>query len=238
MSFYGIALLATALSTSAQYTYNPLTYPQSNGGPQYTTIDVYENCTDSAIGTDTVTSTVVQTTCPLCSHSGIVSTMNPTHTTVYTTVYQTLCSTGLAPVTYTITETCTGPTPSWSQGPNYIPPGYTQTVTICTVCNGPPTQVTLTVPCHVCGDNTPPATHPTPPPSTGQLGGVTKASYTTTTMCPGTTMCHHTTSIVAPTITRSTPPPYVAGATPHAHVWGGLVGGAVAAVGAVGAALL
>jgi len=47
-----LALLATVLSVFAQ---------------SYTTVDVYEDCTNTIEGTDTITSTIVETTCPLCT---------------------------------------------------------------------------------------------------------------------------------------------------------------------------
>lgn len=49
---FALALLAAALTAFAQ---------------SYTTVDVYEDCTDTIQGTDTVTSIIVETTCPLCT---------------------------------------------------------------------------------------------------------------------------------------------------------------------------
>jgi len=239
---YSIALLAAASGTSAQVmSYNPLSFSQPNpgNGLQYTTVDVYESCTDTAVGTDTITSTVVQTTCPLCTSTpggGMV------HSTVYTTVYQSLCSTGLIDQTYTVTESCTGPTPTWpsSMGPTYMPPGFTQTVSVCTVCNSQssPTHVTMTIPCTNCGGGPPPTGSPTvmpPPPSSGLsntgAGGLHGPTTTTTTVCPGSTLCHHTISTT--TTSHSSVAPYTAGAMPTASAWAHVLGGAIAAAGAV-----
>jgi hypothetical protein len=226
-----IALLIAASGVSAQTLSSP------GNGPQYTTVDVYESCTDTAIGTDTVTSTVIQTTCPLCTntHSGSM-----VHITVYTTVYQTLCSTGLTDQTYTITETCTGPTPTWpsSMGPTYMPPGFTQTVTLCTVCNSQasPTSVTITVPCGSCGKPTSSSMGPLPtytPPSSSMGGTVHGPTTTTTTVCPGSTLCHHTTSTTSTMTSRSSVQPYTAGAMPTVDAWAHVIGGAIAAAGVV-----
>jgi hypothetical protein len=250
---YSIVLLAAVLGASAQVSsYNPLSFTQPNqgDGPQYTTVDVYESCTDTAVGTDTITSTVVETTCPLCTNtpttppSGLSGSM--VRTTVYTTVYQTLCSTGLTDQTYTVTETCTGATPTWpsSMGPSYMPPGFTQTVTVCTVCNNQasPTTVTMTV-CTVCdggGGALPPTTTtgplkppPTFEPSNTGAGGLHSGTTTTTTVCPGSTLCHHTTSTTSTTTSRSSVSPYTAGAMHTAGVWAHVLGGAIAAAGAV-----
>jgi hypothetical protein len=107
-----LAALASALGVAAQ-------------SPIYTTVDVYEDCTDTYQGTDTITSTIVETTCPLCTGMSATQEGQYTYTTVYTTVWETMCSTGMAPATYTITESCTGTTPSWNSGmgqATYIPP--------------------------------------------------------------------------------------------------------------------
>ncbi|KAK7522070.1 hypothetical protein IWZ03DRAFT_108511 [Phyllosticta citriasiana] len=129
--------------------------------PSYITHVYYDDCV-SSMSTPVVTETdeVIITTCPSCTHkstpsatasvSGVTLTPVPTlHTTVYTTSYVTLCSTGLVPNTYTVTETCSGETPTWPMTTsNYLPPGFTTTVTVCTVCHSDhPTTVTLTVPC-------------------------------------------------------------------------------------------
>jgi hypothetical protein len=246
---YGIVLLAAASCASAQVSsFNPLSFTQPNqgDGPQYTTVDVYESCTDTAIGTDTITSTVVETTCPLCTNSPTSSGGSMVHTTVYTTVYQTLCSTGLTDQTYTVTETCTGATPTWpsSMGPSYVPPGFTQTVTVCTVCNnqGSPTTVTMTV-CTVCnggGGSSPTITSsgsllppPTSGPSNTGAGGLHSGTTTTTTVCPESTLCHHTTSTTSTTTSHSSVAPYTAGAVPTIGAWVHVLGGAVAAAGAI-----
>jgi hypothetical protein len=241
---YSIALLAVTSGASAQMSsFNPLSYSQPNqgNGASYTYVDVYESCTDAAIGTDTITSTVVQTTCPLCTNPPSGSMV---HSTVYTTVYQTLCSTGLADQTYTITETCTGVTPTWpsSMGPTYMPPGFTQTVTVCTVCNSQasPTTITMTV-CTACGGNggsTPtttdfPISRPTNGPSNAGAGSLHGPTTTTTTVCPGSTLCHHTTSVTTGTTSRSTVAPYSAAAVPTASPWVHMLGSAIAAAGVV-----
>ncbi|KAF2405115.1 hypothetical protein EJ06DRAFT_552553 [Trichodelitschia bisporula] len=142
-----LTMAALAALTAAQESQlDPLSFTQSNDPSiSYTTVDVYTSCSDlPSPPMDTITSTIIQTTCPQC---GLPPTL---HTTVYTTVFQSLCPTGLVPVTYTVTETCTGPTPTFGPtGSDYVPSGFTVTQTICTACgsDGGPATVTITQPC-------------------------------------------------------------------------------------------
>jgi hypothetical protein len=221
---HAVALLIAALRVSAQVSsWDPLQYTQSNLGPSDAVVyvDVTIPCTETASGDATVTATITATMCPACS----------THRTTYTTVYPSICSTGLVDVTYTITETCTGPTPSWHSNSGYVPPGYTVTETLCTVCNndGSPTQVTVTQPCGQC-------TKPTPPPTGGNGGGktttVTQKCSGGSTLCKTSTTTGTVTRSNTITMSRSTPPIYTgAAATPGVKAYGGLLGGAIAAVG-------
>lgn len=103
----------------------------------------YTDCTDVPDVTLTSTNTVTVTYCSSCTMSHGPKT---DHTTVYTTVYSDVCPTGtssgmLTPVTYTVTESCTGATPTWSSGTDYVPQGFTTTVGVCTVCEGQPTSM-------------------------------------------------------------------------------------------------
>ena len=220
-----IALLTGAMGVTAQ-----------SGAPSvvYTTVDVYMDCTDTMEGTDTVTSTIVETTCPLCT--GMTNTQEGqyTHTTVYTTVWETMCSTGMAPATYTITESCTGATPSWNPGigqPTYMPPGFTTTVTVCTVCEMKPT-VTMTVPCASTGEANAGNSAPAPTATgTAASGGQTVGAGSTivTTICPGTGVCHLSTTVVPPASTAR----YTGAAAPAATLMVNLMGGALAVAGAI-----
>jgi len=99
------------------------------------TTSLTTSCSDMPDVTITSTNTVTETYCSLCTDMGTV------HTTVYTTVWSDICtqtdaaSNGyMTPVTYTVTESCSMPTPTWSSGPAYVPAGYTTGVAICTVC--------------------------------------------------------------------------------------------------------
>ena len=79
------------------------------------------------------TSTITELYCGKCMH-----------TTAYKTVWSEWCPTATAapymtPVTYQITETCTGmATPVWSSSPGYVPAGYTAEMSTCTACPGQP----------------------------------------------------------------------------------------------------
>ncbi|KAK5002643.1 hypothetical protein LTR60_002780, partial [Cryomyces antarcticus] len=161
-------LVASAAGVLAQYSYPsssgmisstssmsappmPLMTPSPSGmmnssmttmSPSSYTTEYYDDCDTTTPETIvTVTNGVTVTHCPLCDMS------TAPHTTVYTTVYTALCSTGLVPSTYTVTESCTEATPTWSAGSSYVPQGFTVTEMMCTVCGAQPTPVTLTVPC-------------------------------------------------------------------------------------------
>ncbi|GIZ49704.1 hypothetical protein CKM354_001273100 [Cercospora kikuchii] len=168
------ALAVAGVSAQAGY---PAESPLS-----YTTV-TYNDCPTASIETMiTVTEGVTATYCPKCHHDESSGIPTPTkHTTVYTTVYQSVCETGLAPVTHTITETCEGPEPTWTHGPDYVPPGFTTTVKECGGCKGAmptkPVLVTITEPCD-CEATSGTAVGPTPtgppgqyPPPGGDNGG-------------------------------------------------------------------
>lgn len=122
-------------------------------GVQYTTV-TYDYCESSSLETMiTVTNGITVTYCPECEHSAsAVPSKTPGHVTTYTTTYLSLCPTGTVPVTYTVTESCDEPEPTWTPGPSHIPQGYTVTVKDCTVCHSDLDKtstipVTITEPC-------------------------------------------------------------------------------------------
>lgn len=102
----------------------------------YTTSTFIECTPTAAGGTITSYATMTSTVCDLCEHMSttMVGGM-PVHVTAYTTVYTNACPTGLVPVTYTITESCTGMTPTFTGPDNtnagYMPPGFTTTTLDC-----------------------------------------------------------------------------------------------------------
>lgn len=116
----------------------------------------------------TVTNGVTITWCPMCDQTP--------HTTVYKTVYQAVCSTGstwsLTPTTYTVTESCTGPTPTWNTASSYVPQGFTVTEYECTKCETPGQTVTITEPCGCEATNgTPAPAAATATPASDNNGG-------------------------------------------------------------------
>lgn len=113
---------------------------------QSTSTVTYEDCETSSLASMvTVTNGVTVTYCPECEMAMSSSVL---HTTVYTTTYMSLCPTGTVPATYTVTESCTDATPTWSTGTAHIPPGFTAGVQTCTTgCGSSPTPVTITEPC-------------------------------------------------------------------------------------------
>jgi hypothetical protein len=152
-------LLAAALSVFAQ---------------SYTTVDVYEECTNTIEGTDTITSTIIETTCPLCTGMSQTQIGQYTHTTVV-----------------------------------YSPPLPTNTMS-----DQPPSG---------------PLVAPNGPPSGQLMGGGTTI---TTTICPGSTSCHHETRVTEPTTSLSMMAPSTA-AAPVATVFASFLGGVLAAAGAI-----
>lgn len=91
----------------------------------------------------TITNGVTVTYCPECD----MASSKPGYTTVYTTQYEALCPTGMTTSTYTVTESCTDSTPTWTPGPKHIPQGFTVTTQVCTQCAETPQTVTITQPC-------------------------------------------------------------------------------------------
>jgi hypothetical protein len=137
-----LAVVAVAAATGA---YAQGGYYGNGQSVSYTTV-TYDDCPSASMETlITVTEGVTVTYCPECEH--MTTPAQPGHTTVYTTTYMSLCPTGLVPQTYTITESCTEPTPTWTPGPSHVPQGFTVTKKVCTVCGETPTTVTITEPC-------------------------------------------------------------------------------------------
>ncbi|KAK4499892.1 hypothetical protein PRZ48_008078 [Zasmidium cellare] len=144
----GATAAALVAGAAAQSTSSP-TLPVS-----YTTLTV-DDCPSASLETlMTVTQGLTITYCPECEMGGSggptaapTTSKPPGHTTVYTTTYLSLCETGTVPVTYTVTESCEEPTPTWTPGPSHIPNGFTVTVKECTVCDKTPVPVTITEPC-------------------------------------------------------------------------------------------
>ncbi|EMF10133.1 uncharacterized protein SEPMUDRAFT_119854 [Sphaerulina musiva SO2202] len=143
---------AAAMAVASANAQSLSAYPYASESPvSYVTV-TYDFCSSVPIETMiTVTNGYTVTYCPECSKTPSAVPTPPGHTTVYTTEYLSLCSTGLVPVTHTITESCTEATPTWTPGPSHLPPGFTVTVKDCTVCSGAhptkPVSVTITEPC-------------------------------------------------------------------------------------------
>ncbi|KAK5112963.1 hypothetical protein LTR62_003785 [Meristemomyces frigidus] len=125
----------------------------------------------------TITSGVTVTYCPECEMMSSTASV-PGHTTVYTTVYQSLCPTGLVPQTYTITESCTEATPTWTPGPSHVPQDFTVTTKPCTVCGDSTTAVTITEPCGCKANEGTPVPTPTGAARTPAGGNSTPAQTT------------------------------------------------------------
>ncbi|KAK5738034.1 hypothetical protein LTR17_006277 [Elasticomyces elasticus] len=139
-----MAMVATGAYAQSQYAQtvpNPTTTPSV--GSQMSVADCPSLSMESMI---TVTNGITVTYCPECEMASSTSAQQPGHTTVYTTTYLSMCPTGLVPATYTVTESCSEPTPTWTPGPDHIPQGFTVTTQHCDAC-ATPGPVTVTQPC-------------------------------------------------------------------------------------------
>jgi hypothetical protein len=156
-------ILATSQTISSMT--NVPTVSSSSATLSYTTVTIDERPKESPETMITVTNGVTVTYCPTCEHDSTTAGPKPTgpaHTTVYTTVYSSVCSTGLVPVTYTVTEECSDAIPTWASASDHVPDGFTVTTKDCHVCDEKTVvPVTITEPCtDGCGK-------PAPPPATG-----------------------------------------------------------------------
>lgn len=155
--------------------------------------ETYEDCSTMSDETLTSTGTITITHCPICTQ-GMVSTADngtPVWTTVYTTEYLQFCPTGLQPQTYTITESCTSATPSWSSGPGYMPSDFVAATETCSVCGPTPLTQLMTYPSGGSPAYTPAATGMTvnaPATATGTESSTKKHKSKTTecSTCKGT----------------------------------------------------
>ncbi|MCJ1482943.1 hypothetical protein MMC06_003109 [Schaereria dolodes] len=162
------AVAAAAIGVSAQYMADT---------PSVSVVYVTSYTDDCSTFTapayaSTVTGTVVVSYCPSCigiPSSTPVPTSEGIYTT-YTTVFSSVCSTGLIPVTYTVTESCssTGQTREAS----YVPQGFTTTtVTQSCECENPiTTAITAPIPGYTPGPT--PSSGPVPQTSGTLAGGV------------------------------------------------------------------
>ncbi|MCJ1396595.1 hypothetical protein MMC18_009486 [Xylographa bjoerkii] len=143
--------LAAAFQASAQNILDALTdsvppSTTSSADDVVTMIEYYSDCPETAGSgsgpeySATVTGTIVSTYCPKCE---MPETTSEGILTVYTTEYSQLCPTGLEPVTYTVTESCSST--GASREATYVPQGFIVTTVECTVCENMP-MVTITTP--------------------------------------------------------------------------------------------
>lgn len=113
---------------------------------------VITECSDlsETEATSTADPAVTHTVTDTCSYSMPVCDCGCetcTFTSVYTTAYPILCPTGVAHLTYTITETFAGMStlPTFAE-PTGVPYGFTVTDAICTICGEEPVTTVITCP--------------------------------------------------------------------------------------------
>lgn len=184
------AVLVTAITGAAAQTtssFPTMTASNSSATPFIVTMTI-DDCSSSLPPTMiTVTNGVTVTYCPACEmskSSAAAASATPGHTTVYTTYYQSLCTTASSwyttPVVYTVTESCTGSTPTYASAPNYVPPGFTTSVVECAMCEGgspsSPATMTITQPCDCTHTGFYASVVPTTPTSGAAPGPVSQIS--------------------------------------------------------------
>ncbi|GAB7349617.1 hypothetical protein MBLNU459_g0301t1 [Dothideomycetes sp. NU459] len=149
-----LAIAAAGAAAQSSASFSTLTASNSSVMPVVVTMTI-DDCESSSMPTMiTVTNGVTITYCPECEMAASESaTATPTipHTTIYTTTYMALCTTGASwyttPQEYTVTESCTEATPTWSSGTGYVPQGFTTTEMMCHKCAETPVPMTITMPC-------------------------------------------------------------------------------------------
>ncbi|MCJ1288818.1 Mucin-5B [Xylographa carneopallida] len=173
--------LTAAIKASAQDILGALTdsvpnaalTASSSAGEAVTMTEYYDDC-PSGTGAEysaTVTGTIISTYCPKCEMS---ETTSEGILTVYTTEYSQLCPTGLEPVIYTVTESCSST--GASREATYVPQGFTVTTVECTVCENMP-MVTITTPiATLSAGSAPAATYVAPTASGTSSPGATPAA--------------------------------------------------------------
>ncbi|KAL8851142.1 MAG: hypothetical protein Q9221_003945 [Calogaya cf. arnoldii] len=143
--------------------------------------ETYTDCSTAISGLATKTNTAVSTYCPHCTEGASPGGASPGSAptpkgplTTYTTVYSEICSTGLQPKTYTVTEECSSlgaPRPS-----NYVPAAFVVTTATCHVCAETPVVATLTTPAPMAPSAAPAGSAPSPAPAVPTNGGSSPAA--------------------------------------------------------------
>ncbi|KAK4560939.1 hypothetical protein LTR86_004894 [Recurvomyces mirabilis] len=156
----------------------PSSSPTATPSTSYTTV-TYDDCPSMSPATlITITAGFTVTYCPECDMMSSSAAALPGRTTVYTTVFQSLCPTGLVPATYTVTESCSEATPTWTPGPSHVPQDFTVTTKACTVCGESTTAVTITEPCGCKAEHGTPIATPSGGSGSGSPAGNTPAETT------------------------------------------------------------
>jgi len=162
----------------------PTVPPPSSGSLQTLT---YYDCTDTSSVTGTVTDLLTSTYCDKC---------HEVYTTIYPVTYVDVCPTGTTANVYTITETCTGNSASFT--PTSCPAGFTTYTTECEVCQEKTLTVTAPVstatatpteaaPTEAAPTGAPPAGAPPAPPYTAPPPPKVKPAGTTVSYPPAST---------------------------------------------------
>lgn len=146
------ATAALAAGAAAETAMAPAYGASPSPSVSYTTLTI-DDCLTAAMETMiTVTNAETVYYCPTCQMGTSAALVKPSATgtgyvVIYTTEFVSLCPTGVATATYTVTESCTDETPTWTPGPSHIPNGFTVTEKECTVCGKETPTLTITEPC-------------------------------------------------------------------------------------------
>lgn len=126
-------------------------YAQGNGMPSFSYTNMtYEDC--SSMPKETMVTIINNATVTYLSEFMMASSSQVGYTSVYTTTSEAFCSTGVVNSMYTVTESGTEPTITWTSSPSHIPQAFIITALECSVCGNRTKRCTITEPC-VCPTN-------------------------------------------------------------------------------------
>ncbi|KAI9865912.1 MAG: hypothetical protein M1813_001879 [Trichoglossum hirsutum] len=119
---------------------------QSGRSLAYPSVTARSTIATTELECNPTTTDVSATTASGTAESAVVQKANA-YTSIYQFIYLELCSTGLRPVTTTVTGTYIDAIPT---AVDALPRGFGTTVVVCSICAAEPTVLTLTVPCLEC----------------------------------------------------------------------------------------
>jgi len=182
----GAAAQSSSPSLNAYVSIEPTTSSMmpntTSTGPVYVTTTL-STCQSTPDSTVTISQIETITYCDMCNEAPAT-----THVTVYTTVMPAMCTDmgqfTTTDTTYTVTESCTDATPTWTTGSTYIPQGFTVARYTCSTCDTA-TTMTVTEPCGCKATNGVPASASAGPTTPAATPAATPAGTTPVGLAAG-----------------------------------------------------